>query len=683
MFEPTGWFAIDQGNARVRGVVVSTLESGLELIGQGSVATLVGRLRSGLRVVDVDLEGERGHGAAEQLAAWCRGEGLWHLVRPSGGAEGRTHIFVAPAQRSQELESLLAHLRTSYNTSTKNLDLRRHVRPLTAPHRLGGHTRPYGPLSAATRDLRARMSPSSVSPAGGAKRTPSTSQRRPPRQHPNVVAFTPKPRRRTELPPPWELYLRSAVTPNIGGHDHSRSTVEAIATGHLLRAGYDAESAWATVLTSHPLAMTRAKASKRRWIAWVWNRAVEEDRAHSPTRRVDPTVAAAVAAARERLGELIWTQAPRRRPALLLVGHHVLDRMERNDSRRVPVPERDLALDTGISDRKTIRNALRALHGVLGLLDVGAWDPAKRAASSFEFEIAEAPEIEGVRQIPPPSSHTPSARGLWHSLPRASHSLWRALQVAGEPASVAVLAQGSGLTTARDTVPTTGQLRTATAALTALARAGLADCTADGRWLPRKNLTVEQVEEGARLHAAHESSIVAERAEYRAAASEWLAERGRAYGAQQARERAWWVRLEARERLKRRAEWSARFDGLSVHEQEITKATLARRRLAAGLDEAGRHDAWVTELSREEYLARSIERQHRFEQLAPPLQQANAAAWERHRNRFGIGRSTAPATIRREHSELLPHGVAVRDRSFVDQQLTLVTEESSGAAETA
>src|SRR3546814_11668740 len=64
----------------------------------------------------------------------------------------------------------------------------------------------------------------------------------------------------------------------------------------------------------------------------------------------------------------LWTVSARQRPALLLVGHHLLDRVLRAGKLRVPCPERDLVLDTGLTDRKTIRAALRLFDGRLGTL---------------------------------------------------------------------------------------------------------------------------------------------------------------------------------------------------------------------------------------------------------------------------------------------------------------------------
>ncbi|HSB56043.1 MAG TPA: hypothetical protein VLD58_16885, partial [Gemmatimonadales bacterium] len=347
-------------------------------------------------------------------------------------------------------------------------------------------------------------------------------------------------------------------------------------------------------------------------------------------------MAAAVAAGRERLTAFMWTQPVRRRRALLLVGHHVLDRMERTNSRRVPVPERDLVEDTCLTDRKTIRTALRLLNGPLGLLDTETWDPARRADSSFEFEIPEAPD-PGVREIPPPSSHTPLPRGTWSQLPGPSHALWRQLPDAtGPPLTASQLAWRSGLTDFRDQAPTQSQLRSTQAALTALAAAGLAHCAADATWSRRSTITSDHAERSTARHAEISAIVAAERRRYRAAGASWQRARARALKQQISRERAWWHGLEATERVQRRTEWVRRFDQLPVQKQERLKARLATKRVRAGMDERARHAEWVASMDSDEFLERSVTRQQRFEGLAPPLQQAFAASWQRHRARFGI-----------------------------------------------
>jgi hypothetical protein len=669
LFEPARYFAIDAGNGRVAGVAVPSLETGLSLVGEGAVASIVGRLRPEVSVVDIDLEGERGHGVAETVAAWARQQGLWSLVRPSGGADGRTHVFVATGGDTDTLSGLVADLRVQFRTSARSIDIRRDVRPLSAPHRTSSHTPlPYGSLTKALAELHAApwATRTPVSTPGGRSRVPES-------------ALSPRPRRQTGLPPAWDAYLRTGALPPVGGTDHSRSTFEAIATGHLLRAGHTADSAWDAITAAHPDAMTKARSNRRRWVRWVWNRAVQDDNAHRRLPHTDPDVAAAVTIARGRLQDLQWRFPVRRRPALLLVGYHVLDRMARTSSRRVPVPERDLVLDTGITDRKTIRAALRALDGAMGLLDTQAWDPLDRSTSSFEFEIPEAPADRGVWVIPPPSSHTPLPRGLWATLPRTCHSLWRVLQTTSDPLTCEELAQLAGITSSLGVQPTPDQVRSTRTALTALARAGLAHCTAAAQWVVQAALEANQAGRARAAHTAMAANIGGERASWRARrVSAWSVARAAALKANHARERAWWGGLERADRGRRHAAWAARYQRLSVLDQEQLKAGLATRRVAAGIDEPARHDHWLDSLSMDAYLQRSLQRQAWFEGLAPGLQQANAASWARHRARFTIARGSHLAQSRREHAELLPSGAAARDQGFIDAQATFPALEQVG-----
>jgi len=664
LFEPAKYFAIDAGNGRVAGVAVPSLEAGLALVGQGSVASIVGRLRAEVSVVDVDLEGERGHAVAETVAAWARQKGLWNLVRPSGGADGRCHVFVGTGGDTDALIGLVAGLRAQFAASARSIDIRSDVRPLSAPHRCSSRTPlPYGSPAMALAELRAApwATRTPVSAPGGGRRVAD-------------AARSPGPRRRSALSPPWDAYLRTGALPPVGGTDHSRSTFEAIATGHLLRAGHTADSAWDAISAAHPGAMTKARSNRRRWVRWVWNRAVEDDNAHPPAPRTDPDVAAAVTAARGRLQDLQWAFPARARPALLLVGHHVLDRMARTSSHRVPVPERNLVLDTGITDRKTIRAALRALNGTMGVLHVDGWDPAARATSSFEFEIPQAPAGREVWVIPPPSFHTPLPQGLWATFPRTCHSLWRALQTTSEPLTSGELARLAGITDSLEAEATPTQVRSTRGALTALARAGLAHCTAGAQWVGRAALEADQAARATTAHAAMAATIGAERVDYRAhRASSWGVAWAAALKANHAREQAWWGGLERAERGRRHAAWAARYQTLSVLDQEQLKAGLATRRVAAGVDEPGRHDQWLDALSMDAYLDRYAQRQGWFEGLAPGLQQANAAAWARHRARFGIARGSQLAYSRREYADLLPCGRAARDQAFIDDQAVLLS----------
>jgi hypothetical protein len=110
---------------------------------------------------------------------------------------------------------------------------------------------------------------------------------------------------------------------------------------------------------------------------------------------------------------------------------------------------------------------------------------------------------------------------------------------------------------------------------------------------------------------------------------------------------------------------------MSVAGQEQLKAALAARRIAAGVDEPARHDHWLDAQSMDDYLERSVHRQAWFDALSPPLQQAHAGAWARHRARFGISRGTVLAQSRREHADLLPSGQVLRDEAFTRAQCAL------------
>lgn len=663
LFDRDGWFALDAENRRVPGVVVPGLQAGLKLVGHGPVASVVGRVRAGITVIDIDLVGDRGHGAAEAVARWCAGRSLWSLVRPSGGADGRYHVFVAVQDHAAALTALLQQLRASLGASAKELDSRRHVRPLSAPHRTGVWTRPLGVLSDALAALPRPQRPSTSSPVAATDL---------------AEALAPRPRPRRDLPPPWQRYLETGQTPQMGGVDHSRSTAEVIVTAHMVRAGYTAPTAWAAILAAHPGAMSRARASQSRWVRWVWNRAVREDSASSLQRRGDLGVYAAVERARERLWELQWSLSPRRRATLLLVGHHVLDRMARTGGLRVPVPERDLVLDTGISDRKTIRAALHTLDGTIGTLLTDCFDPTKAAESSFEFEIQ---AFSGaLSQIPPPSLHTPvPPAGVWGTLPRSCHALWRILTTATEGLDLATAGNLAGLSTTRTAELSPAQVRTVRHALHALAAAELAVCTAEGLWIATGEVTEATAKRATVSRTAAHAQVSAERAAYRARAStQWSVARAAALKANRAREQGWWESLSPTERTDRRRRWATKFAELTVLEQEIVKANLVDRRARAGQDEATRHRQWIDGLSQGEYLERSVTRQRWFEGLPQPLQHAYVAAWSRHRARYGIPRGSTRSQALREHDSMLPGGERARDKAFLQDQLDLGSKAGAG-----
>lgn len=662
LFVRGGWFALGAGNERVPGVVVPSLQEGLRLVGQGPVRAVVGRLRPEVRVVDVDVADARGDAAVELVAGWCRDRGLWHLVRPSGGGPGRAHVFVATGDDGEALSSHVGHLREQLRTSRRGLDVRDTVRPLSSPHRSGVATRPYGNLSEALRGLRVHSWASSA-PARALRRSQSRVSTTP------AVPVRRRPRK--DVPEQWRAYLEHGVMPLIRTDEPDRrSNYEATATAVLLRCGYDAASAWALIAQAHPAAFGKARQQGQAWwVKYVWNPAVADDDTFIPAGVGEPDaqLLASLAGAREALTALAWRQPGRQRSALLLVGHAVLARMERVGSRRVPVPERDLVLDTGLSDRKTIRAQLRLLNGAMGCLHTQTWDPVRRRdSSSFEFEI---PQAEGVREIPPPSLHTPLPHGLWGSLPRSSHQLWQGLRQSLDPVTLEEAAAAGLLLDSPGLPASPSQIRAARRGLLALSQAGLATCDAAGLWRASTRLDRDFVETVRVEHAQREAVVAAERDAYRTGrGSPWSVQRAAALKAQRAREVAWWEGLGPAVRVQRRGELASRFQNSSVAEQERFKAQSVDRRLRRGVDEVARHRAWLAGLPDTELAWRSITRSIAFAAQPSPVQQALVASWDRHRDRYGLPHRVESALARVEQHELLPVGADARDQDFWEQQ---------------
>lgn len=714
LFNPAAaaWLVIDSGNTAVPRVDVPSLEAGLELIGKGRVAALVGHLRDGVGVVDVDVPSEFGNFLAAEIADWLHRRGAWVLERPSGGAKGRWHIFFAhtdyryspAAQRTglaAEVSDFLIGLAADVRVPAHELDLREAVRPLTSPHRHGAVTRPKGNLRHALRDLQ-RVLPDRPEPAplrrrptvktdAGASSSTSTSDIT------AVVVPLLFHRWRRELRPDWRRYLlhghipagtwTTGATKSRKADQVDRSLLEISCTRELVWAVGDPQSAWRIIRESHPTAMTKAKHQGEAW--WLnnwWNKTVEaadafrhatDTGSRGLTIEGPPVeVAAAVAAGRTQLAALMWTVSARQRPALLLVGHHLLDRVLRTGKLRVPCPERDLVLDTGLSDRKTIRAALRLLNGRLGTLHTDCLSPVERDSTSYEFEI-NAPDQVGGREIPPPVFHTPPPlRGLWATLPRTSHSLWRTLQASPAPLDLTELVVNAGLVEKPEDVPSKSQRATAKTALAALSRAGMTSLDEDGRWRAATRPRSMNVDRRASAEYARQLTIVeAERAAYRAGAtSSWTAGRARAIKSEMAKQKAWWDNLSPAARAERSSSKRLEFEQMSLTQQSALKARLAERRARAGLDELDHYCAWLRRIPADEYVARSLERKALFKSLSPAERGASIAAWENHRRRYGLesqrlATPVDPARLASEERQaLLPNGETVRDAAFLERQ---------------
>lgn len=649
LFETGAWFAIDGENRRVPGVSVASLAHGKSLIGQGRVATVVGRLRPGFAAIDVDVEGVMGEAITEGIAAWCRDRGVWHVVRPSGGATGRHHIVAATHGVEGDLAELVATTRTTWRVGRTKVDLRRDIRPLSCPHRRSSETpRILGDARAALASLWKLIEtlPAPAKPSRRPQGPAATSARRRARAQDTTAQTSTRngegrarvPRRtrpRRPLEEKWATYLETGKRPawkraGEAGVDATNSTFELMCTAAMLRAGFSHDEAWQAITRAHPDAMSHARASRTRWTRLVWRAVVDSDDAFTPTPTIDPAIWAATQQARERLRSCAWSLPVRQRTSVLVVGEVVLRRMETTNSLRVPVPERDLVLDTTIRDRKTIRAALRLLGRDVGTLHRDSLELRRKASTSYEFEIT--PARGGVSEIPPPSFHTPLPSALpahltlhhWLTLHHLHtiHAL--------PPAQLATSTQR----TPSPTSPTPDHLaRAQHQTLTALQAAGLAHCDAAGGWTRPEHLPLAAL--AHEDHAGLRTHVAAERAAWRSGhRSRWEAERQISHEELRQRQIRWWRALGPEQRRARVTALSARFDASSVSEQTALKSRLIARDRARGIDPTARCETWWQAHSPEQQQHRREARLRRWQALTPPEQVAHARAWSEQRRRF-------------------------------------------------
>lgn len=209
----------------------------------------------------------------------------------------------------------------------------------------------------------------------------------------------------------------------------------------------------------------------------------------------------------------------------------------------------------------------------------------------------------------------------------------------------------------------------------------MAACDAYGRWSATPAVSTAHAETAGRVYAGLAEQVVAERAAFRAGgSSDWSSARAVAAKAQRAKEVAWWDGLPWSEQAQRRTRYAAVFAHRTVAEQEHLKNGWARQRVAGGVDEPGRHDRWLDQLSMDQVITRSVTRAAWFAALPEPLRQGYAAAWRRHRETFGISRGTSLATSRLEHATALPDAARARDDAFLTGQQGLPLPGLSVAA---
>lgn len=657
LFCPGSWRALDAANQVVAGVRPGSLDHALSLVGRGPVASFFGRLRPGVRVIDVDMA--RGEAPTMDLIAWCVERGLWHVVRDSG-QPGHRHVFVVVGDQLEDLERFAVELRDAYRVSRPKIDVRDAVRPLCAPHRSGA-TPPLPRLGRVRRSLAAALR--------GLPPLAEVLPRRTPRAGSAPVPLVPPAVVRRPLPKVWAAYLAEGVLPEQVRRwsDQSRSAVEATATFHMVIAGWSAEQAWLAIGTSHRLAMGKARSRGRAWwTVQVWNRAVA-DAASQPAR---PQVARsqrppAEAESGGRASEVTeavralqtaflaaWGRYGRdRRHTLRFVLDTVCERMVRTGSPVVPCPERDLVIDTGITSRRVLRDALSQLDAEGWLVLRRSFDPAQDSPEARSHHVS-LPELTPSYPTPvglpsPPSSFTPLPVGVRAALGPELWHTWCALPSA-TPADLAAVAARLG--SPPDGGLSRDQIRPLLGRLQRLAVLGLAVCDEHGTWVRVEQAPERVLERAQESLAQRTAAVAAERAAYalvRAGQGRWTRQREQAIARWQTSRylnaRRWFDGLPAEERHARRSLYQSRFAALPADRQRQIKDDLARRRAAAGVvSEDAVRQAWITAMSPEQYTERVIDRTLAFRALPPPLQAAKAAAWADHRAQWGISRHPAP-----------------------------------------
>lgn len=672
LFVPGSWFCLDDGNQRVPGVRPGTLQAGLDLVGHGSVATVAGRLRPGCVAVDVDAGGTTGDAIAADLVAWCVERRLWHLARRSGPIEGRWHVFAVPREHQEHLAAHVLALRAAHGVRAAEVDLRRVVRPLSAPHRTGG-TCPSPPrLVTAQRGLCQAMGTMTPGPAGMVERAAAATVT-------SSTIAVPLARRRRPLSAPWQAYLDGlGPCPTVAGGD--RSSVELAATFQLVITGHSQAEAW-DVVTAHPGAFAKATSRGQRW--WrthVWAAAVRSadtwllERRTNPSPTAPPTtdaadradtpvtpdaVTAAVAAAhtaREREW-LDW--APTGRYAATAVLDALLERMRRTGSTTVPCPERDLLLDTPVLSRTTIRSALAALEAAgfgfrVATFRPGSTDAAEQSHTWVLDERFSRASATAVSSLVPPSftPHPADNPGTWRLLGLRARSVYAAVCRQREPTpATTLLARAAGLVTTSSSSPTPRQLRTLREYLGTLATFGMVVVDSNGRWSTvhvGDGVQLAQLQRAGRASQVRvERAVTTERAAYREVGGlgglRWHRERAkalqRAAHGDRVRQLAWWSGLTQRERDQRQAMHATAFTALSIDDQAQRKHTLAQQRARAGLQEEPRRLQWLQDRDPDELNLLSASRAADFARLAPPEQAARARAWQHHRDTHGTTRT--------------------------------------------
>ncbi|MFF9056901.1 hypothetical protein ACF09Z_37865 [Streptomyces erythrochromogenes] len=565
-------FCIDAGNARVAAErTLKFLSEAAALVNCGHAASYVATLREFACAVDIDgSDDDWSVSALEHMTARVDELGGWWVTRRSGGGAGRWHLVAVLRTRfaREALRETVETVRTHWGATPRQIDWRRTLRPLSAPHRRTGEV-----------DL-----PSSIEWAKNA--FPSWASNLPVRHHRVLMRretpATPWQRTFREVPPGefWER-LRSP------GPDYyrDRSRSELLSTARLVVAGYDADAAWGVVSDTRHRGFARARRRGRHWwVKFCWNAAVE----FVDSRRGTRTQQSPVDRWKRVTGPLLsgvrkfvwpgWTVATRhsRERVLAAVG----DRMARQSLANCALPQRDLENDTGQS-RNTIAAALSQLTKDGVLVKTKTYDQSQGTKSSNEYSVNLLVLDFTAESTEPPCSHTLAAPS------RSWYSLATTLALHPGPHSTATFHTLSGYTPTPH--PTRSQLANVETGLVVLQKLRVIRRRGRQFWeltghAPRETAQARQRKErtAVRIEEDRRSFKAVWRATRNELNRRWHEQRERALARRaakdQSRREVWWRSLSEDERTTRRLDWKARFAGMPPAFRAARVEVLVERR---------------------------------------------------------------------------------------------------------
>lgn len=568
-------FCIDSGNSKVvTDRPLKFLSEAADLVRSGKAASYVATLRESAVAVDIDGDDEDwSTSALEHLTHHAEELGGWYLTRRSGGGAGRWHLiacFRSQAARDA-FKAIVDTVRAHWGATARQIDWRRTLRPLSAPHRKTGRV-----------EL-----PEFVE--GAANTLPSWAM--------NMPRYMPRPATlRKETPvTPWHRSLSTIPSGefwerlrNPGVEYYvDRSLSELLSTARLVIAGFDDEAAWKVVQDPHHRGFARSRQRGHRWwVKFCWNEAVEyvdsqrgSHTGKSPAERWKRVTGPLLAGVRKLHWES-WTPATRHSGERVLAA--IGDRMARQGLGCRPLPQRDLENDTGQS-RNTISKALRQFVKDGVLVKTRTYHQSMGTKASDEYSLNLLALDFRAEKTEPPCSHTPAPRS------RSWFSLATTLALHPGPLTVTQLFHLTGYTPTPQ--PTRSQLENVSTGLAALRKLRVAKETKRGWQLTGQ--AAREVRSMKQRKATTAARIERERRAFKGVWEEtrrslqkrWEEQKERALqkraAADQNRREAWWASLTAEERKSRRDEWKASFRELTPAQQKARIAELRERRYMA------------------------------------------------------------------------------------------------------